>query len=94
MKFTRSSRRLASPFEEDVSDSEVDIGRLESQFVVPVSNLSILLTSYRQFLAMTKTMAKQKASKQADTHKAEFQKMVEASKQKAVGALKENVLDM
>lgn len=43
---------------------------------------------------MTKTMAKQKASKQADTHKAEFQKMVEASKQKAVGALKENVLDM
>lgn len=43
---------------------------------------------------MTKAMAKQKSSKQTDTHKAEFQKMVEGSKEKTVGALKENALNM
>lgn len=43
---------------------------------------------------MTKTATKQKASKQADTHKADFQKMLDGMKEKTVGALKENAVDV
>lgn len=43
---------------------------------------------------MSKTTATPKSSKHADTQKAEFQKMVDGSKEKIVGALKENVVDM
>ena len=43
---------------------------------------------------MSKTTAKQKSFKHADTQKAEFQKMVDGSKEKIVGVLKENVVDM
>lgn len=43
---------------------------------------------------MTRTATKQKASKQADTHRAEFQKMLEVMKEKTVGTLKENAVDV
>lgn len=45
VKLTRTSTRQAPPFEDDASDSEVDIGRLESQSVSLAFSSSILLTS-------------------------------------------------
>lgn len=95
MKFTRNSTHQASPGEDDASDSEVDVGRLESQSVILGLISSVhLVDTFRQFLAMAKTATKQKASKQADTYKAEFQKVLEGIKEKTMGALKENAVDV
>ena len=50
VKFTKTFRRLPSPIEEDASDSEMDIGRLESQSVTLAFDTFKLLISSQAIL--------------------------------------------